>query len=171
MKASTNIYKLVRIRANMPQSDSAEELAVSRRCLADYESGNRGVPDDIVLNMMRVYKADYLGYLHLQNSIVGKIVLPSVNPEIGIAAVAIGTHMALIKLAQSVNDLLSIAEDDTVDSTELERFILIQQATKSALSALMSVAVGAFSDNKKRTVNSAKLTVQRSYHSYFGQNT
>ena len=157
-KERISVYKLARLNANIDQTYGAELLAISKRSLAGYESGLQRVPDDIVLAMMNTYGADYLGYIHLQNSLVGRKILPVVYPGRGIASVAISTNLALKQLVDAVNELLDIAADDTVDSSEISRFKAVQEATKNALSALMAVAVGAFT-NKKRTVGSGKSTV------------
>lgn len=157
MKYTTNIYKIARLKVQISQVDAAENLAISRNCLNDYESDVRQVPDDVVANMMHIYKAKYLGYQHLRNNLVGKLILPPINPDKGIAAVAISSHIALDRLVIAINDLLDIAQDDYIDAGEQERFRMLQDAIQEAVSALMAVAVGAFKN--KKTANLAKLTV------------
>ena len=158
MKGNTNIYKAARLRAEIPQIESATDLSLSRRCLATYEAGTRPVPDDIVLNMMKLYRADYLGYLHLRESRIGKLILPKLSVDKSLAACTVMAQIASEQLRITLNELAPIVVDDVVSCSEEATFKAVQEHLKLIIAGLMPIAVGGFTDNKKRTASVGALT-------------
>ena len=157
MKTETNIYKVARLRAEIPQIESATDLALSRRCLAAYESGARQVPEDIVLSMMKLYRAEYLGYLHLRESRVGQIILPKLHTDKSLAACTVMAQIASDQLRITLNELLAIAADDMVSDSEEATFKAIQEHLKLIIAGLFPIAIGSFG-HKKRTASVGALT-------------
>ena len=66
MDCSRNIYMIARKAAGFTREAAAAMLNVSVRCLADYESGIRMPPGDIVESMVDCYRAPYLALQHLR---------------------------------------------------------------------------------------------------------
>lgn len=113
-----NIYQAARKSAGFTQDNAAELLHISVRSLGAYETGETTPPDDVVCNMVEIYEAKYLGYLHLKNSTeVGRKYLPEIN----LTDIA----KSVLKLQKEVGDLskinsamIEIACDGEVDGKE-----------------------------------------------------
>jgi len=113
-----NIYKFARKNAGLTQEEAAELLHISVRSLADYEAGRTIPPDDIVCNMVEIYKARWLAYSHLKYStMVGQRYLPELSLT--------DLPRSVLKLEKEVRDLeningelVAIACDGEIDEQE-----------------------------------------------------
>ena len=133
-----NIYKEARQRAHMTVEAAAEMLNIAPRSLQHYEAGDRAVPDDVVADMIGAYKTPFLGYLHLRSNAVGKMVLPDVC-ETGPARCAIKTTLATDEVPAISRKMLTISEDDRIDSSERNCFRQIQGAAVKLAAAFLSI--------------------------------
>lgn len=133
-----NIYKEARQRAHMTVEAAAEMLNIAPRSLQHYEAGDRAVPDDVVADMIGAYNTPFLGYLHLRSNAVGKMVLPDVC-ETGPARCAIKTTLATEEVPAIARKLLTISEDDRIDSSERNCFRQIQGAAVKLAAAFLSI--------------------------------
>lgn len=133
-----NIYKAARQRAHMTVEAAAEMLNIAPRSLQHYEAGDRAVPDDVVADMIGAYNTPFLGYLHLRSNAVGKMVLPDVC-ETGPARCAIKTTLATEEVPAIARKMLTISEDDRIDSSERNCFRKIQGAAVKLAAAFLSI--------------------------------
>lgn len=152
-KHNASIYSMARIAARMTQDYAAEELAIGRRTLAEYETGNTTVPDDVAAKMMSVYQAPWLGYKHLRLTKVGAALLPVIECNKGIAACAVSSEVAAKKLLAAMGEFMMIAADDKVDGMETARFNVLKTKMAEVVAALMEVCL--FSRHKKITADVA----------------
>lgn len=135
-----NIYKEARQRAHMTVEAAAEMLNIAPRSLQHYEAGDRAVPDDVVADMMKVYNAPFLGYLHLRSNAVGKMVLPDVC-ETGPARCAIKTTLATEHVPGIAKMMLSIGEDNRIDRSEIEMLQKVQSKARILVGAFFSILI------------------------------
>lgn len=114
-----NIYKTSREKAGLSQEVAAELLNVHNRTLSAYENDGYkgGVPDGIVVDMIKIYEDRFLGYLHLRKRAVGALLLPDIT-EIDLAKSVLKMQKE-IKDVQDINStIVNIACDGRVDNTE-----------------------------------------------------
>lgn len=135
-----NIYKEARQRAHMTVEAAAEMLNIAPRSLQHYEAGDRAVPDDVVADMIGAYNTPFLGYLHLRSNAVGKMVLPDVC-ETGPARCAIKTTLATDEVPAIARKMLTISEDDRIDSSEIETLRQVQASAKALVGAFFSILI------------------------------
>ena len=118
------IYQAARKAAGYTQEHAAELLSVSVRSLAEYESGGRIPPNDVVERMVEVYNAQYLAYQHLKatNALAARII-PAIE-ERSLMELALRIYNRLRRFARddSVERLLTIAEDGEIDREERPEF-------------------------------------------------
>lgn len=140
-----NIYKISRLDASYTQESAAEKLSVSVRSLVDYESGRTIPGDDIVCNMVDIYKAPELAYLHLkENTEVGKRYLPDLHlDELPRAVLRLQKESRDMQAREG--DLISIACDGEIDSAEQSTW----ERTKSELQELVGAAMAVLYTRKE----------------------
>jgi transcriptional regulator with XRE-family HTH domain len=114
-----NIYKTCRVIADLTQEKAAEQIAISVRSLADYESGKTIPGDDVVCRMVELYQAPELAYLHLKHSTeVGRRYLPDLClDELPRAVLRLQKESRELRMVEP--DLIEIACDGVVDRREL----------------------------------------------------
>ena len=143
MEKSINIYADSRRRAGFTQEHAAELLAVSCRCLCDYETGVRPVPNQIVGLMTLVYRDDLLAMRHLRLEVpTAQESIPDVRPGLPFAQV-------VCRLVRLMNDfvekndedatLMLIAEDGKVDEDQVEDWKRIETHLKEIVDAALEV--------------------------------
>ena len=113
-----NVYKMGRELSGLSQEKASDLLNISTRCLRYYESGDVPTPDDMAYHMMGVYGVPYLGWLHLQQNVVGANILPPLSPEL--YGAALGLQGAIHTLYSKVPVIAKIAEDNLIDSEEAQ---------------------------------------------------
>ena len=119
-----NIYKAARRAAGITQERAAELLCISVRSLADYETGQRIPPNDVVEDMVVCYDYQKLAFQHLKatNALAARII-PAIE-ERSLMELALRIYNRLRRFAQegSVDRLLTIAEDGRIDQEERPEF-------------------------------------------------
>lgn len=122
---SVNIYQTHRKSKGLTQEKAAELLAVSVTSLQDYEKGKTKVPDDIVIEMCKIYDTDRLAYQHLRQNAVGKLVLSELKPKTDLA-VSILTFIKEFKdVSNLVDKLIFIGADGQIQDDEYEDVSMI----------------------------------------------
>jgi transcriptional regulator with XRE-family HTH domain len=93
-KTCKSIYKTARLDAGLTQEQAAEFLNVGVRTLAGYER-NKPIPNsDIVLDMVKVYQTNWLGYEHLrQSSELGLLLLPGINYDMPVSVLNLNKEL------------------------------------------------------------------------------
>ncbi len=88
LRYGTNPYLIARQFAGLNRVQAAMMLPSSETSLKEYESGQRNVPDDMVLRMVAVYRTPWLRVQHLGFNVVfrdlfeGKLDVDVGNPEL-----------------------------------------------------------------------------------------
>lgn len=118
----TKLLIAARKKAGYTQEGAAERMNISRRAMADYEQGVRKPPDDVMIQMVKLYGSRYLGYAWLRESAVGRFILADIEPKAGLAATVMCISTALKKAAIVYDRLEEIACDEVVDASEEEDF-------------------------------------------------
>lgn len=67
-----NIYQIARECTSLTQEKSSELLDISVDSLRAYEGGKRTPPENIVIDMAKIYNRPYLILQHYQNTLIGK---------------------------------------------------------------------------------------------------
>ena len=118
------IYQAARKAAGYTQEHAAELLSVSVRSLAEYESGGRIPPNDVVERMVEVYNAQYLAYQHLKatNALAARIITAIEERSLMELALRIYNRLRRFAKEGSVDRLLDIAEDGRIDQEERPEF-------------------------------------------------
>lgn len=119
-----NLYKTYRRTAGFTQEAAAERLEISVESLRAYETGQRVPPNEVVEHMAGLYGATRLAYLHLRetNSLFVQVMPPVEERDLLEVAVRICNRMRPFTERRSVERLLEIAEDHTVDKEEEPEF-------------------------------------------------
>lgn len=136
---SVNIYKTARMAAGITQERSAELIGCSVRTIAAYEQGERIPFDDVVVRMVDIYAAPYLGNQHLrQNSEIARQILPEVVPT--------NLPQAILHLQKEMNDFLrlrdemiDITEDGIIDDSERARWEVVQNSLTRVAQAILAI--------------------------------
>lgn len=135
-----NIYKKARLAANIKSQElAAEKLHISRRSLADYETGVTVPPEDVVCAMIELYGNRWLGYQHLQtHSLIGRRYLPEIQ-ETDLA-------VAVLKLQKEVRDIdhiqatmIEVACDGKVDLHEQPKWGFVEKEVREVAGAAMAL--------------------------------
>jgi hypothetical protein len=136
-------YGPSRKRAGLTQEKASEILGISCRCLCDYETGVRPVPNQIVDLMVMAYDDRLLAVQHL------RISAPSVNdilPEFRSGLPFGQTACRLFRLMNDFVDkndmdatLMMIAEDGVVDSHQEDDYVQILAALHEITTASLEV--------------------------------
>lgn len=134
-----NIYQIARKNAGLTQEQAAELLHISVRSLAEYESGRVTPPDDIVCEMIELYKAYWLGYQHLkQASEVGRRFLPDVQiSDLAMAVLRLQKETADVGALQTA--MVEIVCDGKIDGSEQQRWKTVEREISEMAGAAMSV--------------------------------
>lgn len=137
----TNIYKAARLVAGYTQERAAEMLNLSVRSIADYETGVRLPPNDVVNDMVMVYNSQLLGIKHLQlSSQTARTLLPDVQnmrlPEAVLTFIDAIYDFSDDKMAR---ELIDIARDGKIDESERLRFEKIVEKLNVISAAAMAV--------------------------------
>lgn len=140
--SNRNIYAAARNAAGLTQERAAECLAISVRSLADYESGVRLPSEEVAVQMVDVYHAQYLAYQHLRaRSDLGRRLIPEVAAD--------KLPQAVLELIDKIYDfadehydrrLIAIAKDGIIDETERPEFDRIAAQLQEIIKCALAVA-------------------------------
>ena len=134
-----NIYKKARMAANIKSQELASEhLHISKRSLADYETGVTVPPEDVVCAMIELYGNRWLGYQHLQaHSEIGRRYLPEIQ-ETDLA-------IAVLKLQKEVRDIdgiqaamVEVACDGKIEHHEQSKWGFVEKEVREVAGAAMA---------------------------------
>ena len=115
-----NIYKAARRAAGITQERAAELLCISVRSLADYETGQRIPPGDVIDRMSTIYDNVALGIQHIRetNRLMARVVPELEERSLREVTMRIYNRMIRFYRAHKLDRLLEIAEDDQIDEAE-----------------------------------------------------
>lgn len=119
-----NIYKAARRAAGMTQERAADLLCVSVRSLADYETGQRIPPNDVVDRMATIFDNVALGIQHIRetNKLMARVVPALEQRSVLEVAVRIYNRMNQFNQERNLDRLMAIAEDGRIDDNERTDF-------------------------------------------------
>lgn len=135
----TNIYRLARENAGLSQKDAAPLVFTNARSLSDFEMNHAIPKDDVVCQMIEVYKAPWLAYQHLSISTkVGREYLPKLELK--------SLAQSVLMLQKEVDDvvrlrpeLVNIAIDDRIDAKEQPTWDGINKELAELVRAALSI--------------------------------
>lgn len=134
-----NIYQLARHYADLTQKEAAELLNISIRALGNYELGNTTPHGDIVEEMVKVYRTEWLGYEHLRQSTkLGKRILPRIDIS-DIAKSVLVLQKESNDVDEVKNCMVKIACDGQIDSYEEDRWDQVTKEVREMAGAALSV--------------------------------
>jgi len=135
-----NVYQVARKSAGLTQDNAAELLHISVRSLGAYENGETIPPDDVVCNMIEVYQARYLGYMHLKQSTeVGRRFLPDLDIS-DLAKSVLRLQKEVGDLKHINSDMIEIACDGAVEESEKDRWKSITKEINEMAGAALAVS-------------------------------
>ncbi len=139
---STNIYQNARKLAGLTRERAAELLNMSVRCLADYETGQRIPPNDVVDQMTVVYNNLGLAIQHVRaSSNAARLLLPEVR-DIALPQAVLELIDAVYDFADDKSDraLIDIARDGVIDDAERPRYDRIVDKLQGIMAAAMALS-------------------------------
>ena len=137
-----NIYQRARKVAGLTQEKAAEMMGISVRSLADYETGVRIPPNDVVELMVMVYNSQLLATQDLRNSArFARELLPDVQ-EMRLPEAVLTLVDAIYDFADDKLDraLIDIARDGVIEEAERPQFERIVHKIKEIITAAMAVS-------------------------------
>lgn len=137
-----NIYQAARKVAGLTQEKAAEMMGISIRSLADYETGVRMPPNDIVDMMVMCYNSQLLAVQHMRSSAqAAREFLPDLQdmrlPEAVLTLVDAIYDFADDRLDR---ELIDIARDGVIDEAERLRFERIVDKIRTITAAAVAVS-------------------------------
>ncbi|WP_099192272.1 helix-turn-helix domain-containing protein [Tepidibacter mesophilus] len=138
---NTNIYKKAREIAGLTQESVIELLKdeISLRTLQYYESGERIPSSTRVKQLVKLYNAEWLGYMHLQqNDDLGKIVLPSIDLNT-LSLSVLNFQKEYTDIDDIKKRMVEIACDNKIDEHEEEEWNDVKKEINELISAAFSL--------------------------------
>lgn len=137
----TNIYQTARKIAGLTQERAAELLLLSARSLADYETGLRLPPNDVVDRMVTVYNSQLLAVQHLRASTrFARDLLPDIQvmtlPEAVLTLIDAVYAFADDRLDR---ELIDIARDGVISEDERDRFDRVVDKIRGITAAALAL--------------------------------
>mgnify|MGYP002515349009 CR=1 FL=1 len=137
-----NIYRAARNVAGLTQERAAEMLGISVRSLADYETGVRTPPNEVVNDMVMCYNSQLLAIQHLRASAeAARKILPEVRamrlPEAALTLIDAIYDFADDRLDR---ELIDIARDGVISEDERPRFERVVEKIRTITAAAMAVS-------------------------------
>jgi len=144
--------------AGYTQEQAAPELNVSTRSLSDYEQGKTIVPEDVVLTMMDIYNAQWLGYLYLQiANEVGRKILP------GIEFRDVSTSLLMVQremnhVSGTMSSMIEACSDGVITDDEQPEWMRCITEIKHQISAGLSLMFAPVQKEKSPVLAHRRLT-------------
>lgn len=133
-----NIYQIAREYTSLTQEKSSELLDISVDSLRAYEGGKRTPPENIVIDMARIYNRPYLILQHYQNTLIGKELFPKI--EVKHLAEAVLTFLDELEDLESIKKLIiKISRDGQVDENEKDDWEMIMKILDEMVSAIITI--------------------------------
>ena len=133
-----NIYASARIAKGLTQERAAELIGNSVESIRAYEGDVRIPPDETALRMADVYDAQYLAYQHLQRSVLGKRILPEIEPK-DLPGAILNFLNEVRELVECQTDLIAIGADGVISPEERARWIQIMEQFMHVKKAILQV--------------------------------
>lgn len=138
-----NIYKTARRAAGLTQEAAAERLGISPESIRAYETG-RTIPSSLVVeHMVDRYNAQHLAYEYLKetNSLMGRVVPVLERRSVLEVAVRIYNRVRAFVEHQSMEQLMSIAEDNIISDEERPEFFAIMSELREIIKSGLELEV------------------------------
>lgn len=133
-----NIYQIARERTSLTQEKSSELLDISVDSLRAYEGGKRTPPENIVIDMAKIYNRPYLILQHYQNTLIGKKLFP--NIQIKYLAEAVLTFLDELEDLEGIKKLMiKISRDGQVDESENDDWEMIMKILDEMVCAIITI--------------------------------
>ncbi|ABR33072.1 helix-turn-helix transcriptional regulator [Clostridium beijerinckii] len=133
-----NIYQIARECTSLTQEKSSELLDISVDSLRAYEGGKRTPPENIVIDMAKIYNRPYLILQHYQNTLIGKELFPKI--EVKHLAEAVLTFLDELEDLESIKKLMiKISRDGQVDEDEKEDWQMIMKTLDEMVCAIITI--------------------------------
>ena len=139
---SRNIYMIARKAAGFTREAAAAMLNVSVRCLADYESGIRTPPGDIVESMVDCYRTPHLALQHLRatNTTARRIIPDTAGQALPEAVLQLIGKIYAFADDHRDRQLIQIAADGVISPEERPDFDRITEELDAIIQAAFAVA-------------------------------
>ncbi len=133
-----NIYQIARESAGLTQEKAAELLNISVESIRAYEGDKRIPPNNVVVNMVEIYNAQFLAFKHLKNSELGQRYLPEV--EVKSLSTSILNLQNRIKKLNNCNELLiEIGCDGVISEEEKDTWEEVNDDLNSVVEAILEL--------------------------------
>ena len=133
-----NIYASARNAKGLKQERAAELIGVSVESIRAYEGDVRIPTDETALRMADVYDAQHLAYQHLQRSVLGRTMLPEIEPK-DVAASILRLQKEVNDFLKCRDDLIEIGSDGQITAEERPRWDSIMKELDEVMTAIMSI--------------------------------
>lgn len=133
-----NIYQIARESTSLTQEKSSELLDISVDSLRAYEGGKRTPPENIVIDMAKIYNRPYLILQHYQNTLIGRELFP--NIQIKYLAEAVLTFLDELEDLEGIKKLMiKISRDGQVDESENDDWEMIMKILDEMVCAIITI--------------------------------
>ncbi|OOM75479.1 helix-turn-helix transcriptional regulator [Clostridium sp. BL-8] len=134
-----NIYQLAREGTGLTQEKSSEILDISVDSLRAYEGGKRIPPENIVVDMAKIYNCPYLILQHHQtNTLIGKELFQ--NVQVKYLAEAVLTFLDAFEDLEKIKKLMiKISCDGEIDESEKDDWKKIMRIVNEFIAAGMAL--------------------------------
>jgi transcriptional regulator with XRE-family HTH domain len=135
MERRANIYKKARKFAGLTIEKAAEKIGVAPRTLAGYEKGEYTPPADIVCNMCKAYRTDWLAYEHLQGSSpLGQRYLPEIDFS-SLPTTVLRFQKEMADAHRIIGDMVEVTCDGKIDKHEFEVWDAVTKEVRELVGA------------------------------------
>lgn len=126
--------------AGYTQESASSILNVSPRSISAYECGKASIPEDIVLKMMDVYNAKWIGYMYLTMiNKVGESLLPSIEQR-ALSASILDLQVEMEQVNEIQMELAKVGRDNEITTDEITIFNDCIEKLTAVCGAIFSIA-------------------------------
>ncbi|MCC5468400.1 helix-turn-helix domain-containing protein [Pelosinus baikalensis] len=126
--------------AGYTQESASPVLNVSPRSISTYECGKAPIPEDVILKMMEIYNAKWLGYMYLKmTNKVGELILPSIEHR-ALSANILDLQVEMEEVNKMQMDLARVGRDDKITTDETPLFNRCIERLISLCGAIFAIA-------------------------------
>lgn len=134
--------------SGLTQEQAAPLLGVVTRTLSGYECDNSPVPEDVVLKMMEVYDAEWLGFMFLKmTSRVGNRILPAIQQR-ALSAHILDLQVEMDQANNVQKDLARVGRDDKITPDEIPVFLTSIEQLMSLCGSIYSIVYASIENEK-----------------------
>lgn len=148
-----------RSNAYFKQEYAAELLNISPRTLSAYENNRFTIPDDVMLKMIQLYNAHWLGYEWMRLTFeTGKHILPALTTEQSLASNALGLQVEMKHVKNIEADIAEICQDNIIDAKEVPIWKACKKEADDLIAKLNTLFLHPI---QKETASTDMLTAHR----------